>query len=118
MAAKALEKGLCTQAEVDQMSANDKLQLIFPPGLSTASAVTNVSGRGVGMDVVRTNIEAIGGAVEIESVEGRGTTCRLRIPLTLAIVPALTVECSGDRYAIPQVSLLELVALDAGRGAA
>jgi len=76
-----------------------------------------VSGRGVGMDVVRTNIEAIGGAVEIESVEGRGTTCRLRIPLTLAIVPALTVECAGDRYAIPQVSLLELVALDAERAA-
>ena len=117
MAAKAVEKGLCTQAEIDQMSPNDRLQLIFTPGLSTATAVTNVSGRGVGMDVVRTNIEAIGGAVEIESVEGRGTTCRLRIPLTLAIVPALTVECAGDRYAIPQVSLLELVALDADRAA-
>src|SRR3954465_13235657 len=117
MAAKALEKGLCTQAEVDRMSANDKLQLIFAPGLSTAAAVTNVSGRGGGMDVVRTNIEAIGGAVEIESVQGRGTTCRLRIPLTLAIVPALTVECAGDRYAIPQISLQELVSLDAEKAA-
>src|SRR4029079_15042754 len=75
----------------------------------------NVSGRGVGMDVVRTKIEAIGGAVEVDSVVGRGTTWRLRIPLTLAIMPALTVECSGDLYAIPQVNLLELVALDSQR---
>ena len=115
MAAAAVSKGLCTQAEVDAMSQADRLQLIFTPGFSTAAAVTNVSGRGVGMDVVRTNIEAIGGTIELESVLGRGTTCRLRIPLTLAIVPALTVECAGDRYAIPQVSLLELVALDAER---
>jgi two-component system chemotaxis sensor kinase CheA len=115
IAAAAVAKGLCTQAAADAMSQADKLQLIFAPGFSTAAAVTNVSGRGVGMDVVRTNIEAIGGTIEIESVLGRGTTCRLRIPLTLAIVPALTVECAGDRYAIPQVSLLELVALDADR---
>ncbi|MFC6154145.1 chemotaxis protein CheW [Nocardioides yefusunii] len=115
IAAKAVEKGLRTPAQLAEMSPNDVLQLIFAPGFSTAKAVTNVSGRGVGMDVVRTNIEAIGGAVEVESVLGKGTTCRLRIPLTLAIVPALTVECSGDRYAIPQVSLLELVALDADR---
>ncbi len=99
------------------MAPADILQLIFLPGFSTAAAVTNVSGRGVGMDVVKTNIESIGGTVEVESVVGRGTTCRLRIPLTLAIVPALTVECAGDRYAIPQVSLLELVALDADRAA-
>lgn len=117
IAAKAVEKGLRTPAQLAQMSPNDVLQLIFLPGFSTAAAVTNVSGRGVGMDVVRTNIEAIGGTIEIESVWGRGTTCRLRIPLTLAIVPALTVECAGDRYAIPQVSLLELVALDADRAA-
>src|SRR3954465_12898417 len=117
IAAAAVAKRLCTQAEVDVMSQADRLQLIFAPGFSTAAAVTNVSGRGVGMDVVRTNIEAIGGTIEIESVLGSGTTCRLRIPLTLAIVPALTVECAGDRYAIPQVSLLELVSLDADRAA-
>lgn len=115
--AKAVERGLRTQAQVAQMSPTDILQLIFVPGFSTAAAVTNVSGRGVGMDVVKTNIEGIGGTIEVESVVGRGTTCRLRIPLTLAIVPALTVECAGDRYAIPQVSLLELVSLDADRAA-
>lgn len=115
VAAKALDKGLRTRAQLDAMSHQDLLQLIFLPGFSTAAAVTNVSGRGVGMDVVKTNIESIGGTIEVESALGSGTTCRLRIPLTLAIVPALTVECSGDRYAIPQVSLLELVALDADR---
>lgn len=117
IAQKAIEKGLRTSAQIAQMAPADILQLIFQPGFSTAAAVTNVSGRGVGMDVVKTNIESIGGTIEVESVVGRGTTCRLRIPLTLAIVPALTVECAGDRYAIPQVSLLELVALDADRAA-
>ena len=117
IAAKAVDKGLRTSAQIAQMAPAEILQLIFLPGFSTAAAVTNVSGRGVGMDVVKTNIESIGGAIEVESVLGRGTTCRLRIPLTLAIVPALTVECAGDRYAIPQVSLLELVALDADRAA-
>ncbi|WP_426245997.1 chemotaxis protein CheW [Nocardioides sp. LHG3406-4] len=117
IAAKAVDKGLRTQAQVAQMSSADILQLIFTPGFSTAAAVTNVSGRGVGMDVVKTNIESIGGTIEIESVLGRGTTCRLRIPLTLAIVPALTVQCAGDTYAIGQVNLLELVALDADRAA-
>ncbi|ABL83104.1 MULTISPECIES: chemotaxis protein CheW [unclassified Nocardioides] len=117
IAEKALASGLRTTAQLAQMSPADILQLIFLPGFSTAQSVTNVSGRGVGMDVVKTNIEAIGGTIEVESVVGRGTTCRLRIPLTLAIVPALTVECAGDRYAIPQVSLLELVALDADRAA-
>jgi len=117
VAAKAIERGLRTQAQIAQMTPTDIIQLIFVAGFSTASSVTNVSGRGVGMDVVKTNIEAIGGTIEVESVSGRGTTCRLRIPLTLAIVPALTVECAGDRYAIPQLSLLELVALDADRAA-
>jgi two-component system chemotaxis sensor kinase CheA len=91
--------------------------MIFLPGFSTAAAVTNVSGRGVGMDVVKTNIEAIGGTIEVESQPGEGTCMRLRIPLTLAIVPALTVECAGDRYAIPQISLQELVSLDAEKAA-
>ena len=115
--AKALDKGLRTAVQLAAMSHAELLQLIFLPGFSTAAAVTNVSGRGVGMDVVKTNIESIGGTIEVESSVARGTTCRLRIPLTLAIVPALTVECAGDRYAIPQVSLLELVALDADRAA-
>jgi two-component system, chemotaxis family, sensor kinase CheA len=114
---KAVERGLITVAQLDRMSPTDILQLIFLPGFSTAAAVTNVSGRGVGMDVVKTNIESIGGTIEVESEAGRGTVCRLRIPLTLAIVPALTVECAGDRYAIPQISLQELVSLDAEKAA-
>ncbi|MFF1530417.1 chemotaxis protein CheA [Cellulomonas sp. NPDC058312] len=113
--AKAVQKGLRTADQVTAMGQADLLQLLFLPGFSTAEAVTNVSGRGVGMDVVRTKIEAIGGAVEVESVVGRGTAWRLRIPLTLAIMPALTVEAAGDLYAIPQVNLLELVALDSQR---
>ncbi len=114
--AKAAERGMLRRGdELANMSQADLLQLVFTPGFSTAAAVTNVSGRGVGMDVVKTNIEAIGGAIEIESAVGVGTTCRLRIPLTLAIVASLTIECAGDRYAIPQVSLQELVTLDADR---
>jgi two-component system chemotaxis sensor kinase CheA len=116
--AKAVERGLLTADALARMSPADVLQLIFLPGFSTAAAVTNVSGRGVGMDVVKTNIESIGGTIEVESVPGRGTCTRLRIPLTLAIVPALTIECAGDRYAIPQISLQELVALDAEKAAA
>ncbi len=113
----AVRRGLVTAQALSRMATPDILQLIFAPGFSTAAAVTNVSGRGVGMDVVKTNIEAIGGTIEIESEIGRGTCTRLRIPLTLAIVPALTIECAGDRYAIPQVSLQELVSLDAGKAA-
>ena len=99
------------------MSINEIQSLVFLPGFSTASAVTNVSGRGVGMDVVRSNIEAIGGQVEVESEVGAGTVWRLRIPLTLAIMPALTVASGTEIYAIPQVNLLELVALDTERTA-
>ncbi|MGY1622495.1 chemotaxis protein CheA [Geodermatophilus sp. SYSU D00965] len=117
LGAKAVERGLVTQEALNRMGPQDVLQLIFLPGFSTAAKVTNVSGRGVGMDVVKTNIEAIGGTIEVESVPGKGTVCRLRIPLTLAIVPALTVECAGDRYAIPQISLQELVSLDAEKAA-
>jgi two-component system chemotaxis sensor kinase CheA len=114
---KAVERGLVTRDQLGRMGPADILQLIFLPGFSTADQVTNVSGRGVGMDVVKTNIESIGGTIEVESVPGEGTVCRLRIPLTLAIVPALTIECAGDRYAIPQISLQELVALDAEKAA-
>ncbi|MGQ7295878.1 chemotaxis protein CheA [Quadrisphaera sp. KR29] len=110
--ASAVRKGVITQDVLDRMAPADVLQLIFAPGFSTAAAVTNVSGRGVGMDVVKTNVEAIGGTIEVESVAGRGTTCRLRIPLTLAIMPALTVVSGAEQYAIPRVNLQELVALD------
>jgi two-component system, chemotaxis family, sensor kinase CheA len=115
--AKAVERGLISADALGRMNPQDVLQLIFLPGFSTAARVTNVSGRGVGMDVVKTNIESIGGTIEVESAPGKGTCTRLRIPLTLAIVPALTVECAGDRYAIPQISLQELVSLDAEKAA-
>jgi two-component system, chemotaxis family, sensor kinase CheA len=101
------------------MSERETFNLIFLPGFSTAEKVANVSGRGVGMDVVKTNVEKIGGTVDIQSTLGRGTTVRVKIPLTLAIIPALIVTCSGERYAIPQVSLLELVRLkseEVGKG--
>ncbi len=106
---KAIERGLISAEQAGRMGERELQHLIFLPGFSTAERVTNVSGRGVGMDVVRTNIEKIGGTVDIHSVQGRGTTLRIKIPLTLAIIPALTVTVDGDRYAIPQVSLLELV---------
>ncbi len=107
--AKAIERGLITAEHAAQLSERELLQLIFLPGFSTASSITNVSGRGVGMDVVRTNVEKIGGKVEIESKAGRGTTLRLRIPLTLAIIPALIVRGVGQSFALPQGPLSELV---------
>jgi two-component system chemotaxis sensor kinase CheA len=115
IAAKAVQRGLRTADELAAMGPSEIVQLLFLPGFSLADTVTNVSGRGVGMDVVRTKIEGIGGTVDVESVVGEGTAWRLRIPLTLAIMPALTVECAGDLYAVPQVNLLELVALDSQR---
>src|SRR5690349_6338562 len=98
------------------MPDRDVFNLIFLPGFSTAQKVTNVSGRGVGMDVVKTNIEKIGGVIELQSIVEQGTTVRVKIPLTLAIVPALVVRCCGERFAIPQVSLTELVRCEAGKG--
>jgi chemotaxis protein histidine kinase CheA len=109
---KALERGVITPDHAARMSEREILNLIFLPGFSTAQKVTNVSGRGVGMDVVKTNIEKIGGVVDMQSESGRGATLKMKIPLTLAIIPALTVTSGGDRYAIPQVSLLELVRLE------
>ncbi|MBL9079066.1 MAG: chemotaxis protein CheW [Planctomycetes bacterium] len=109
---KAVERGIVTADQAARLGERETLQLIFLPGFSTAAQVTNISGRGVGMDVVRTNVEKIGGSVELQSERGRGTTLRIRIPLTLAIVPALIVTCGGDAYAIPQVCLLELVRLE------
>jgi two-component system, chemotaxis family, sensor kinase CheA len=109
---KALERGLITADQAAKMGDAESLKLIFLPGFSTVDKVTNISGRGVGMDVVRTNIEKIGGTVDIHNRLGQGTTLRIKIPLTLAIIPALIVTCAGDRYAIPQISLIELVHVD------
>jgi two-component system, chemotaxis family, sensor kinase CheA len=109
---KAIEKHVITSDQASRMGERELINLIFAPGFSTAAAITNVSGRGVGMDVVKTNIEKIGGSVDIHSKFGKGTTLKVKIPLTLAIIPALVVTCGGDRFAIPQVNLLELVRLD------
>ncbi len=106
---KALEKGLITPERAAGMSDQDIRRLIFLPGFSTAEKITNISGRGVGMDVVKTNIEKIGGVIDLESELGHGTTFKIRIPLTLAIVPALIVTSGRERFAIPQVNLLELI---------
>ena len=108
----ALSKSVITQEQADRMGDRELVNLIFAAGFSTAEKVTNVSGRGVGMDVVRTNIEKIGGSVDIQSAPGKGTTLRVKIPLTLAIIPALIITTAEERYAIPQVNLLELVRLD------
>ncbi|HYD98407.1 MAG TPA: chemotaxis protein CheW [Alphaproteobacteria bacterium] len=107
--AKVLQNGLATEAELAGMSETQIQQFIFKAGFSTAAAITSVSGRGVGMDVVKTNIEKIGGTIELKSTEGKGTTFIIKIPLTLAIVSALIVECGGERFAIPQISVVELV---------
>ena len=114
--AKALDVGLITPAQAATMSDAEARQLIFLPGFSTAAAVTAVSGRGVGMDVVRTNIEAIGGAIELTSVEGQGTRFTIRIPLTLSIIAGLVVECCGERFAMPQASIIELVSANGTAG--
>jgi two-component system chemotaxis sensor kinase CheA len=106
---KVVENGLASDAELEKMSENQIFRFIFAPGFSTAAAVTSVSGRGVGMDVVRTNIEMIGGSIDLRSVMGKGTTFIIKIPLTLAIVSTLIVESAGDRFAIPQLSVVELV---------
>jgi two-component system, chemotaxis family, sensor kinase CheA len=108
----AIAKGLIRTDQAKDMSEREALSLVFLPGFSTAEKVTNISGRGVGMDVVKTNIEKIGGVVDLHSTFGKGSMVRMKIPLTLAIIPALTVSSAGDRYAIPQVSLLELVRLE------
>lgn len=108
----ALERGVVTRDQLARMDSREVLGLIFRPGFSTAAEVSNISGRGVGMDVVRTNIERIGGSVDVTSEVGRGTTTRVRIPLTLAIIPALVVGEGGERYAIPQANLVELVRLE------
>lgn len=110
--AKVIEKGFASEAEADAMSDQQIIQHIFKPGFSTAEQVTSVSGRGVGMDVVRTNIEKIGGTVELSSEPGRGSTFHIKIPLTLAIVSVLILDACGEKFAIPQINVLELVRVD------
>jgi two-component system chemotaxis sensor kinase CheA len=111
---KALESGLAGEAEMAAKSDGEICNFIFSPGFSTAAQVTSISGRGVGMDVVRSNIEQIGGTVDLKSAAGAGTTFTIKIPLTLAIVSALIVESGGERFAIPQLSVLELVRAGGG----
>jgi len=108
---KAVSKGILTQEKADQMGDSEALRLIFHPGFSMAAKVTDVSGRGVGMDVVRTNISKLGGTVDIDSVVGKGTNIVITLPLTLAIIPSLIVQSQEDRFAIPQVNIAELVRL-------
>ncbi|MBL4636776.1 MAG: chemotaxis protein CheW [Kofleriaceae bacterium] len=110
--ARAVERGLVSPDEAQMMTERESIALLFRPGFSTAAAVTNVSGRGVGMDVVKTSIEKIGGSVDLQSELGRGSVLKIKIPLTLAIVPALLIRSGGDRYAIPQVNLLQLIRLE------
>jgi two-component system chemotaxis sensor kinase CheA len=112
--AKVLAQGLATEAELASMADREVHRFIFRAGFSTAQAVTAVSGRGVGMDVVKTNVERIGGTIDVASTEGRGTGFTIKIPLTLAIVSALIVEVAGERFAIPQIGVLELVRVGGG----
>ena len=112
--AKAIENGLTTEAEASKMSDSQAFRFIFQPGFSTAAKVTSVSGRGVGMDVVRSNIEQIGGTVDVRSKLGEGSTFTIKIPLTLAILPALIVSVGQERFAIPQLAVVELVRAQAG----
>jgi two-component system chemotaxis sensor kinase CheA len=108
---KAVEKGVINAEQAGRMSDREATRLIFHPGFSTAEKITDVSGRGVGMDVVRTNIEKLGGTVDIESTPGQGTTIQITLPLTLAIIPSLIIQSGDERFAIPQVNISELVRL-------
>ncbi len=113
LAVKAVEKGLITEDQAKLMSMREKVNLIFLPGFSTAEKITDVSGRGVGMDVVKTNLDQLGGIIDIDSEMGKGTTIRIKLPLTLAIIPCQIVMTGGERYAIPQVNLEELLRIPA-----
>jgi two-component system chemotaxis sensor kinase CheA len=107
--AKAIAKGLATEAEIEKLSEAQIQKFIFMPGFSTADRITTVSGRGIGMDVVRANVDRIGGTIDVRSVPGQGTSFLIKIPLTLAIISALIVEVAGSRFAIPQIAVVELV---------
>jgi two-component system chemotaxis sensor kinase CheA len=113
LAAKAMQKGLISEEQAKLVSARERTNVIFLPGFSTAEKVTDVSGRGVGMDVVKTNLDQLGGIIDIDSEPGKGTTIRIKLPLTLAIIPCQIVLTGGERYAIPQVNLEELLRIPA-----
>jgi two-component system chemotaxis sensor kinase CheA len=110
---RAIERGLVTREAAAALGERDWISFVFRPGFSTASRVTSVSGRGVGMDVVKANLERVGGTIDLWTQPGGGTRVRMRIPLTLAILPALMVEDAGERYALPQMNLVELVRVSA-----
>ncbi|MCX6127940.1 MAG: chemotaxis protein CheW [Proteobacteria bacterium] len=112
LGSKAIQKGLITKEEFSKMTDREVQNLIFAPGFSTAASLSNISGRGVGMDVVKTNVERTGGVVDVSSSPGQETTIKIKIPLTLAIVHALIVQASGQRFAIPQTKLVELLRID------
>ncbi|MDY7030538.1 MAG: chemotaxis protein CheW, partial [Thermodesulfobacteriota bacterium] len=111
----AMKKGLITEEQAGNMSKKEKISLIFAPGFSTAEKVTDVSGRGVGMDVVKTNLDRLGGVIDIDSEVGKGTTFRIKLPLTLAIIPSQIISNQGERYAIPQVNIDELLRIPASQ---
>ena len=115
LAYKAIEKGLLTEDQVEAMSEKDRINLIFMPGFSTAEKISDISGRGVGMDVVKSNLDSLGGVVDVQSVVGEGSTFRIKLPLTLAIVPSLLVSVGSERFAIPQVNLDELLRIPANQ---
>jgi two-component system chemotaxis sensor kinase CheA len=115
VAASALSKGLITRETLQGMAEKEKMALILLPGVSTAQKISDVSGRGVGMDVVKTNLDKLGGKIEIDSKSGRGTTLRIKLPLTLAIIPSLLISHRGERFAIPQVNVGELIRVRAGQ---
>ena len=115
LAETAIKKGLVTQEQTNVMSEKERINLILLPGFSTAEKVTDVSGRGVGMDVVKTNLDQLGGSIEIESDVGKGSTISIKLPLTLAIIPCQIIMTGGERYAIPQVNLEELLRIPASK---
>jgi two-component system chemotaxis sensor kinase CheA len=115
IATSSIVKGLVTHEQVQNMSDRDKMMLVFLPGVSTAEKVSDVSGRGVGMDVVKTNLDRLGGKIEIDSVVGEGSRFRIKLPLTLAIIPSLLLSDGGERFAIPQVNVSELIRIPAAQ---
>jgi two-component system chemotaxis sensor kinase CheA len=112
---KAVEKGLIAAEQAAQLTEKERVELILLPGLSTAREITDISGRGVGMDVVKSNLDKLGGQIDIESAPGRGTAIRIKLPLTLAIIPSLLVILGEDHFAIPQVNVSEMIRIPAGQ---
>ena len=115
LATEAVEKGFITQEQLAALSENEKIQLIFLPGFSMAHKVTDLSGRGVGMDVVKTNLDRLGGQIDLNTEIGKGTTVRIKVPLTLAIIPSQIILTENERYAVPQINLVELIRLPANQ---